>query len=409
MHALRSIPVLLVLGGGGAFVSAQEAETPRTFREDVAFLKKHVQVLLLGEEGGPQVCLVPAWQGRVMTSAFGNEGDAGIGWINHALIASGEEQAHIHAFGGEDRFWLGPEGGQFALYFAPGTSFTFDDWQTPALIDTEPYPVVMSTVDQAMFLKDGELVNHSGTKFTFTIARRIYLLSDQQVEERLGASVPDGLERVAYASENEVRNRGEVTWTKDAGLMSIWILGMFKPSPRATVVVPFEPGTEAARGKIVNDAYFGKVPADRLKIGEDVLFFRGDGQRRGKIGLGPRRAKSRLGAWDADAGRLTIVHFDQPGPEVTDYVNSMWEHQEQPFAGDVVNSYNDGPTTPGGKPLGPFFELETSSPAAALKPGERLRHVHSTMHFRGERAKLDAIARAVFGVGLDAIEDAFAK
>jgi hypothetical protein len=31
----------------------------------------------------------------------------------------------------------------------------------------------------------------------------------------------------------------------------------------------------------------------------------------------------------------------------TDYVNSMWEDQKEPFSGDVVNSYNDGPTATG--------------------------------------------------------------
>ena len=71
----------------------------------------------------------------------------------------------------------------------------------------------------------------------------------------------------------------------------------------------------------------------------------------------------------------------------------MWEIQKQPYRGDVVNSYNDGPPAPGAKPLGPFYELETSSPAAALGPGGSLTHVHRTFHFQGERAVLDALAR----------------
>ena len=94
---------------------------------------------------------------------------------------------------------------------------------------------------------------------------------------------------------------------------------------------------------------------------------------------------------------LTIVSFDLPAG-AGDYVNSMWEIQKQPFAGDVVNSYNDGPPAPGAKPLGPFYELETSSPAAALAPGASLTHVHRTLHLEGEKAALDAIARRVLGV-----------
>ncbi len=34
------------------------------------------------------------------------------GWINRELIASKRFDEHINVFGGEDRFWMGPEGGQ---------------------------------------------------------------------------------------------------------------------------------------------------------------------------------------------------------------------------------------------------------------------------------------------------------
>ena len=89
-----------------------------------------------------------------------------------------------------------------------------------------------------------------------------------------------------------------------------------------------------------------------------------------------------------------------------DYVNSMWELQKEPYAGDVVNSYNDGPPEPGAKPLGPFYELETSSPASALSAGASAEHVQETYHFEGERAELDAVARKVLGASLEEIEAA---
>ena len=90
---------------------------------------------------------------------------------------------------------------------------------------------------------------------------------------------------------------------------------------------------------------------------------------------------------------------------VTDYVNSVWAMQKEPFAGDVLNSYSDGPQ--GFKSN--FYELETSSPAAALKPKEAITHVHRTIHFQGPKEALDPIARKVLGVGLDEIEKAFAR
>jgi hypothetical protein len=102
---------------------------------------------------------------------------------------------------------------------------------------------------------------------------------------------------------------------------------------------------------------------------------------------------------------LTIVTYTKP-EKATDYVNSMWEIQKDPFAGDVVNSYNDGPPEPGARSLGPFYELESSSPAAVLSPGEILIHEHRTFHFQGTEADLDKLSRKCMGVSLDKIKSA---
>jgi hypothetical protein len=77
--------------------------------------------------------------------------------------------------------------------------------------------------------------------------------------------------------------------------------------------------------------------------------------------------------------------------------------QERPYGGDVVNAYNDGPPAPGQPPLGPFYEIETSSPAAALAPGETLTHVHRTMHAQGAPDALEQLARHTLGAGLQEI------
>ncbi len=98
------------------------------------------------------------------------------------------------------------------------------------------------------------------------------------------------------------------------------------------------------------------------------------------------------------------MKYSQPETGVTDYVNSMWELQKEPYAGDVVNDYNDGPPSPGAKPLGPFYELETSSPALALAAGRSATHVEETYHFEGDQTSLDALARKLLGASLDEIE-----
>ena len=103
-----------------------------------------------------------------------------------------------------------------------------------------------------------------------------------------------------------------------------------------------------------------------------------------------------LGSYDATRQLLTIVQYTKP-EGATDYVNSMWELQAEPFKGDVVNSYNDGPPSPGVKQLGPFYELESSSPALALKPGESAAHIHRTIHLQGGEAAVRAFGQALLG------------
>jgi hypothetical protein len=227
----------------------------------------------------------------------------------------------------------------------------------------------------------------------------VRLLAPDDIAARLGLTPPAAVRVVAFESSNIVKNAGSAPWRAESGLVSTWILGQFTPSPGTTIVIPF---TEAAEGPVVNDAYFGKVPADRLVIRGSRLFFRGDGQHRSKIGLPPARATSIAGSYDSVAHVLTLVQYTRPAG-ASRYVNSMWEIQKDPYSGDVINSYNDGPPAPGKPPLGPFYELETSSPALSLAAGEQYEHVHRTFHFAGSQADLDGIARAALGVGLQEI------
>lgn len=227
------------------------------------------------------------------------------------------------------------------------------------------------------------------------------MLAPSEVEGRLGIAIPASVKWVAFATTNSITNRGRESWVEDTGLPSVWILGMFAPVPGTKVIVPFE---RNAPGPVVNDRYFGKIPASRLTADEiqGFLLFTCDGRYRSKIGLSPARAKAALGSYADEAGLLTLVLYSKPDG-AQKYVNSMWEMQKHPYGGDVVNSYNDGPTEPGKASLGGFYEIESSSPAAALAPGATLTHVDQTFHFLGTREALDPIARKVLGVGLDQV------
>ena len=386
------------------------ASAEPAYGDELAFLKKHVDVIELSDRSGrARLALVPAYQGRIMTSSAAGLAGASFGWINRELIASGEHRPHINVFGGEERFWLGPEGGPFALFFAhDAPEQTLAHWQTPPLFDTEPWQVGAHSRSQAAFSATGRLTNRAGTVLTFAIARRVRVLEADEAARDLGLALPAGAAWVGYESGNRLTNAGRVAWTKATGLPSIWLLGQFKSGPRTTIVVPIAAGGEAALGRAVRSDYFGPIPGDRLKVAPAAVFFRADGRARGKIGVPGRRAKPVVGSWDAGQGMLTLVEFNLPADAAArPYVDSRWGQAEDPFAGDVINAYNDGPPAPGVPPLGAFYELETSSPAAELAPGAALEHVSRTFHFTGDRAALDGIARAQLGVSLDAIEGAF--
>ncbi len=383
-------------------LSGCRASHQASFADDVAFLRKHRDTIVLASpDGQSKVAVVPSICGRVFTSTATGDAGAGYGFLNRELIASKAILPKINGYGGEDRFWLGPEGGQFAIFFDPGDRFTLDDWQTPPAIDTDAYRVVSQNTTSVTMTHDASFKNYSGHTLRVKIDRTVRLVDAAAACRDLGVS-GGGVSCVAFETDNAITNTGANAWTKDTGMLSIWTLGMFKPSPKAVAVIPFEQGDEKTLGPIVKDDYFGKVPENRLKVGHGAIFFKADGLKRTKIGTSPKRSKPVCGSWDPALNVLTIVTYSLPSG-ATDYVNSMWEMQKEPFAGDVINSYNDGGTPSGGAT---FYELETSSPALALKPGERGTHVSRTIHFTGDRKALDAIARRVLSAGLDEIERA---
>lgn len=374
------------------------------YGDDVSFLKKYIEIIELhGLDRKCKVAVSPALQGRVMTST---SNDKSYGWINRELFASGDTLKHINVFGGEERFWLGPEGGQYSIFFKKDSKFTLDDWYTPKLIDLEPFDVKLKTSNKVVFTKTASLTNYSGFTFNFAIEREVKVLNTKEIIVELGLNSFDGMNLVAYQTTNTLKNISTANWKKETGVLSIWLLGMFNPSPTTTVIIPYNSGDEEDMGITVNDSYFGKVPSERLLVKENVVYFSGDGEYRSKIGLSPKRAKNILGSYDAKNGILTIVKYNKP-ENISDYVNSMWEIQKYPYAGDVVNSYNDGPAEPDKKPLGPFYELETSSPALALKAGEIGVHIQITCHIEGSEEQLAPIVKQLFGVSIIEVKNAF--
>ena len=169
---------------------------------------------------------------------------------------------------------------------------------------------------------------------------------------------------------------------------------MFNPSDNTSVILPHD---KIANKEDVTDNYFGTIPVDRIKRTDNLMLLKGDGKFRGKVGIAPSVAKNIVGSYDAKRHILTLVKFDVDKTGL--YVNSKWEQQSKPYSGDVVNSYNDGPQADGSQ-MGPFYELESSSPAKELKKGESLSHRHITLHIEGDENQLNQIAEQALGVSL---------
>lgn len=367
---------------------------------DLSFLKQHTTGLLeLTNADSTAKLLVSAeWQGRVMTSTATGDSGTSFGWINYDLLVSGKKRKQFNAVGGEERFWIGPEGGQYSFYFRKGDSFNISNWQVPAIIDTVAYEIVQSNASQAVFRAKASLDNYSGTKFDLDIERTINLLKKENLSTELGIAIDKSIHCVAYETLNKITNAGSLDWTKQDGLLSIWLLGMFTPTPQTIVMIPFNPIRDAR--SYITDSYFGTIPAERLRVKDSVLYFTCDGKYRSKIGLAPEIAKPIAASYDFAKNVLTLVL-----PEVNKnapYVNSKWENQKEPYKGDVINSYNDGPLGDGTQ-LGPFYEIESSSPALELKKGTPGSYRQVTCHLQAGYPVMKQFVKDLLQIDLDQV------
>jgi hypothetical protein len=376
-----------------------------TYGYDAGFLKSNniETIELNGKNSKALVLLAPGYQGRVMTSSATGDKGTSFGWINYDLIKSGKVSEQFNPVGGEERFWLGPEGGPFSIYFEKGKDQVYSNWRVPPVIDTQPFEIKEQSSEKVTFVKNTELINASGTIFKIAVERSVKLISEDTLTSILNVNFPAGkFDIVAYQSDNKITNTGNNAWVKETGLLSVWLLCMFNPSPYITVFIPYV--TEVS-GTVVNDEYFGKVPAERLMIDSGTVFFKIDGKYRSKIGIPPERAKELCGSYDSEKNILTLLWCSLP-KEKKEYVNSKWGNQDDPYQGDVINAYNDGPVEDGSI-MGPFYEIESSSPAADLKPGESLSHTQRVIHIQGDKQEMAKLTEDLFKLNLNEIANKF--
>jgi hypothetical protein len=321
------------------------------------------------------------------------------GWIHYSAF-DGPLDAHMNSYGGENRLWLGPEGGKFSLFFTKDAKMEFANWKTPAAFDNEPWTLKEKNDSKASLEKMMQLTNYAGTTLNISINRSVAILDETQINSILGLKEDTAVKAVGYQTENSLHNTGSNAWTQETGAPCIWMLDMFNPGENTTVVIPY---TAIKNSKPATTDYFGEIAPERIKLEKDMLYFKADGKSRGKLGIHPAAAKSMAGSYNADQKVLTITQFDVD--TAAQYLNQEWNTTKPPFSGDAVNAYNDGPLADG-KQMGPFYEIESVSPAAFLKPGESLSHKHAVFHFTGDEKALDIIAQKTLGVSINQIKKA---
>jgi len=389
MTSIVRLSLTFLLAANG-FASSKQG----SFEYDLAFIKQYEQPVVL-ENGEARIIVSPRWQGRILTSGTSHSNARSYGWLNHEAIANGKGNP-----GGEDRLWLGPIGSQFSLFFPHGSEIVDETWRVPSPIASQPFNLISRGATYALFSASMVLENHIGQPFATDITRLVQLFSRHEIESTLQIRIPSSLTSVGFESVQKLVNTGE-DWSLDTGVLTLWCLGMFNGGDQITTVFPY---VKAAARPIELNTFLYPLDTSRLRITDQTIFYKGDGRYRSKIGIRPRNTKTIFGSYDAENEILTIVKFSFAND--TQYTNNHRGHQDEPYDGDVINSYNDGPMDGSTGKKATFYELESASPAKALKQGESITHIHQTFHFEGDEAKLNALSKALLGLGLEEIQNA---
>src|SRR5450631_1747179 len=152
------------------------------FGFDLQFLQKQDPALVVLKDGDAQIIVSPKYQAKVFTSTA--QGDTGLsfGWINYK--AFNKVDAHMNAYGGENRLWLGPEGGKFSLFFKPESRMVFENWKTPPPFDTESWNVNTRDSISVSMSKKMSILNYAGKQMELKVVRTVFILGRQEIIRR---------------------------------------------------------------------------------------------------------------------------------------------------------------------------------------------------------------------------------
>lgn len=377
------------------------AERP-IFSDDVALLNKHFSPVVLKLNGDQTLVLLSELQGRVMTGSQSGYHGESIGWFNRAKLeetsALANHESRISAgidgsIGGAERTWFGPDGGTYSLFFDKHAARLPDNIRPPAAVNVTPYQLTYRTDSSATFEQTVSFNNHIGFDFVAKVERSVRIIAQNEVEALIGINLPKSVRRLTYTSQTKVTNLNESSWNADTGLFSIWSLAMLAPD--AIAVIPLKrPIKERAT------SYFSSTSVSRQKVTDKAVFYLADANRMDKIGVPVVNSTAWVGSYHPKRQLLTLTKLNPHPDPNSSYVSAVWADDAPALDGESHNIFNDGPQQ-NGKPFGPFFELESSSPALKLKPNEAHIHNYSVLHFSGPISELTKISESVIKLSIE--------
>ncbi|MBB3697376.1 hypothetical protein KMW28_04295 [Flammeovirga yaeyamensis] len=364
-----------------------------SFQDDVDFLRQYVDDLTVLKKGEALMAVSPSWQGRVFTTSLDGENGRSLGYYNQKLFKVGKADQQLSKAGGESRMWFGPEVGDFSIFFPPNVEQVGENMKVSADLDTLKFNTDETSNKQVIASNDMVIENAYGTSFTIHASRSIELFDVKTIEKNLGIQLQNGDKKsIGFETNTIIKNTGNTTWSKDTGLLPIWILGCFHPSEKQWAIVP----TNSSELDTVTNYFTDQT--GRVMIKKGVAFYKVDAGYLNKMGLPQKHIRPIMGSYSPEMNLLNIVVYSFDSDPNLLYVNSEWG-KENNYDGDVMNIFNGEINLPLDRDW-PFYEFESFSAAKELQPGEELQHKQSVYHFEGSKEELTPIAEQLLGVSL---------
>ena len=375
-------------------------------------------VVLKGEDKKKTVVVTPKLVGRVMCMSFDSEDGQATGFVNEKQLRKGCSTSGFAArsgpedgwndFGGAERIWFAPEGGEYGFFFDPGVEHNMYNYRMSYPLHAVPYKVVDQPSDEksVTFSALIQLVNYRGSKISLEVTRKITVLESCPFAVGLGGS----LDVVGFRSQTWAKNVGLTALNKHTTPLSLWTAGIFNSGKQVIVLLPCRKGPVSELGEPVIKEYFRYVSnlpmddrtlASHWWVSDGCVLIKANGKVQLKLEMQKRRSLGRLASIDLEDYTMTIVDF-KLYPEL-DYAASYF----LPYDGDLL----DGGAMSSFMNVGDrksretaIYELEFCSPILELQRNETFCHVSDTYQLRGDKASMASICDRFFNVDLKTLE-----